>query len=405
MGTSTTQYTGFHTRPVAAKSTYSVADSAHPAGDCSQCHTGTAYFTGAAKPTGHMPTTLTCTTCHIVAGDYSVAGLASNTILHTGITSGCIACHTAGTGKGPFAGCTTAATCTSPPPLSYQPMVMPLLAGSSPTAPSASTHVPAAGVACELCHSPSVFTNFSGMNMKGNTAAHVAVGTVVCITCHEGTPAYKWYGVSISTKPVGHEKRVAGEDCIACHTKSYSKWSGAGAARVRPLMRGAAGTVSQRFLPGAGLTTGLPTGDTSVFSHAGVTPGQCQTCHNGQLATGLPPVHPQTRMSCDNCHRTTAWRPAQFSHQGVLYGQCQTCHNGVAASGRPAGHFVTTRSCDTCHKTVVWVPVSYNHVSPLYQAQAGNPSCVTCHVTNGEIIPRQMRGNNRPRPVPVHTGP
>jgi hypothetical protein len=398
-------YTGFHSRPVTAASTFSVADAAHPTtGDCSTCHTGTAYFSGAAKPNGHIPTTLSCATCHIQAGDYSVAGLATNAILHTGISTGCITCHTAGTGKGPFAGCTTQAACTSPPPLSYQPKMMPLLAGSTPTSPSASTHVPAEGIACEKCHSPTVFTNFSGMNMKGNTPAHVAVGSVVCITCHEGTPAYKWYGVTIVTRAVGHEKRKAGEDCISCHTKSYSKWSGA-AARVRPLMRGAAGTISQRFLPGAGLTAGVLGGDSSVFSHAGVTGGQCQTCHNGQLATGLPPVHTQTRLSCDNCHRTTAWKPAQFSHQGVLQGQCLTCHNNVAASGRPAGHFVTTRSCDTCHKTVAWVPVAYTHVSPLYQVQPGSSSCVACHVTNGEIIPRQMRGNNRPRPVPVHTGP
>jgi hypothetical protein len=396
-------YTGFHSRPVTAASTFSVADAAHPTtGDCSACHNSTAYFSGAAKPTGHMPTTLACATCHIVSGDYSVAGLASNSILHTGITSGCISCHTAGTGKGPFAGCTTQAACTSPVSLSYQPKMMPLLAGGSPTAPSASTHVPAAGVACEKCHSPSVFTNFSGMNMKGNTPAHQAVGSVTCITCHEG--GYKWYGVTIKTKGVGHEGRQAGQDCIACHTKVYTKWSGA-AARVRPLMRGAAGTVSQRFLPGVGMTDGLLAGDTPVFSHAGVTQGQCKNCHNGQVATGLPEVHTKTSLSCDNCHRTTAWKPAQFTHQAVVQGQCQTCHNNVAASGRPAGHFVTTRSCDTCHKTVAWVPTSYSHLSPLYQAQPGSSNCVNCHVTNGEIIPRQMRGNNRPRPVPVHTGP
>jgi hypothetical protein len=407
MGTSTTQYTGFHTRPVTAASTYSVADAAHPTtGDCSQCHTGTNFFSGAAKPTGHIPTTLTCTVCHSkTAGDYSVAGLTDNTTLHTGISTGCITCHTAGTGKGPFAGCATQAACASPPPLTYQPKMMPLLAGTLPTAPSASTHVPAEGIACEKCHSPTVFTNFSGMNMKGNTPAHVAVGAATCITCHEGgPPAYKWYGVTIVTRAVGHEKRKAGQDCIACHSKVYTKWSGA-AARVRPMMRGSAGTVSQRFLPGIGLTAGLLEGDTSVFSHAGVEPGQCLTCHNGQIASGLPPVHKQTRMSCDNCHRTTAWKPAQFTHQGVLQGQCLTCHNSVVASGRPAGHFVSMRSCDSCHRTVAWVPVSYTHVSPLYQAQPGNTNCVACHVTNGEIIPRQMRGNNRPRPVPVHTGP
>jgi hypothetical protein len=242
------------------------------------------------------------------------------------------------------------------------------------------------------------------MNMKGNTPAHLAVGTP-CIKCHEGgPPAYKWYGVTIVTRAVGHEGRKAGQDCIACHSMVYTRWSGA-AARVRPMMRGAAGTVGQRFLPGGGLTAGILGGDTSVFSHAGVEPGQCLTCHNGQLASGLPPVHKQTRMSCDNCHRTTAWKPAQFTHQGVVQGQCLTCHNSVVASGRPAGHFVTMRSCDSCHKTVAWVPASYNHMSPLYQAQPGNTNCVACHVTNGEIIPRQMRGNNRPRPVPVHTGP
>ena len=411
LGTAATQYTGFHTRPVTAASTYSVADPAHPTiGDCSQCHAGTTYFSGVAKPTGHIPTTLACATCHIVAGDYSIAGLASNTILHTGISAGCITCHTAGTGAGPFAGCTTQASCAAPPPVTYQPKVMPLLAGGSPTAPSPSTHIPAAGVACEKCHSPTAFTTFGGTNMKGNTAAHTAIATTTptCIGCHEGTPLFSWYGATATstpplvTRPVGHESRKAGQDCIACHSKVYTKFSGA-AARVRPVLRGAAGTINQRFLPGVGLASSLL--DTSVFTHAGVAPGQCQTCHNDQVASGFPVKHLQTRLSCDSCHRTTAWKPAQFSHQGVSTGQCQVCHNSAAATGKPAGHFVTPRSCDACHRTVAWVPVSYSHLSPLYQAQPGNPSCVSCHVTNGELIPRQMRGNKRPGPVPTHTGP
>jgi len=220
----TAQYIGFHSRPVATASTYSVADAAHPAtGDCSQCHSGVNYFAGGVKPAGHMPTTGACATCHIVAGDYSVAGLASNTVLHTGITSGCITCHTAGAGAGPFAGCTTQAACASLPPVTYQPKVMPLVAGGSPTAPSSSTHVPAVGVACEACHSASVFTSFVGMNMKGNTNAHVAVQTAdpTCITCHEG--GYKWYGVTnLVTASVGHHSRKAGQDCVSCHTKVSS---------------------------------------------------------------------------------------------------------------------------------------------------------------------------------------
>ena len=331
-----------------------------------------------------------------------MAGLASNTTLHTGITSGCIACHSVGTGAGPFAGCTTQASCASPPPLTYQPKAKPLLAGGSPTAPSSSTHVPAVGIACEKCHSATVFSSFAGMNMKGNTPAHVAVGASTCMSCHEG--GYVWYGVTgLVTKAVGHEGRKAGQDCIACHKKIYTKFSDE--ARVRPVMRGAGNSVNQRVSP-TGILEGLGVqSETAPFNHASVVPGQCQTCHNGQLAQGTPAQHTQTRMSCDSCHRTTAWKPAQFNHQGVLQGQCQVCHNSAAATGKAAGHFVTARSCDSCHRVVAWVPVTYTHLSSLYRAQPDKNTCVSCHVTNGEIIPRQMRGNSRPKPVPVRTGP
>ena len=402
--TSGAQYTGFQTRPKAAAGTYNIADAAHPAtGDCSLCHTGTNYFSGAAKPTGHIPTTQSCATCHLVSGDFSIAGLASTTALHTGISSGCITCHSAGAGAGPFAGCTTQAACASPPPVTYQPKVTPLAAGGSPTAPSASTHVPTVGISCEKCHSATVFTSFVGMNMKGNTAAHTAVGAATCESCHEYP--YVWYGVTIKTPgSTSHHGRAAGQDCTACHNKSYSQFSGQ--ARVRPVLRGALNPLNQRFLPGIGLvTSALFQGNLSAFTHTGVLPGQCQTCHNGQMAQGMPARHLLSRLSCDSCHRTTAWKPAQFNHQGVIPGQCQSCHNSAVVKGKPAGHFVTAKSCDACHRTVTWVPVSYSHISPSYQPQVGKFTCVSCHVTNGELIPRQMRGNNRPSPVPVRTVP
>ena len=401
--TSNAQYTGFQTRPVAAASTYSVADSAHPtAGDCSQCHSGTAYFTGQAKPAGHIPTTIaSCATCHAVPGDFSVAGLTTNlATLHTGITSGCITCHTAGTGAGPFAGCATQAACASPPPITYQPKTMPLLAGGSPTAPSSSTHVPAAGIACEKCHSPTVFTSFAGMNMKGNTTAHQAVGTP-CIKCHEGgPPAYTWYGVTITTKAPGHQGRKAGQDCVAsgCHKLSYAQF--VTDARIRPVLRSAINSMLPRVLPDGTMMPNRGLAGTAAFDHLGVQPGQCASCHNGVMAAGQPPKHLATRASCDTCHRTTAWIPAQFSHQGVALGQCQSCHNASSATGKPSGHFVTARSCDACHSAIGWVPVSYSHLSPLYQPQPGKTNCVNCHVTNGEMIPRQLRGNVRPKPVP-----
>jgi hypothetical protein len=403
--TSGAQYTGFQTRPLAAAGTYSVADAAHPAtGDCSQCHTGTNYFSGEAKPTGHIPTTGACSTCHIVPGDFSVAGLATHAVLHTGITGTCITCHgpSNGGGSGPFAGCTTQASCASPPPLTYQPKVPPLANGGSPTAPSASTHIPTVGIECSLCHSKTIFTTFSTVpgatGMKGSTPDHNAVSAQTCESCHEYR--YVWYGTTIKTPgSTNHNGRTPGEDCThsGCHRNNFNTFSMA--ARVRPVQRAAVGTLSRLLPPGIGDAVGSGPGDTP-FNHVGVAPGQCASCHDGLTATGRPPHHVVTSLSCDQCHRTTSWLPAQYSHQGVARGTCLTCHNGLQAPAKPANHFVTARSCDTCHRVLAWSPANYTHLSPLYKPAPDKTRCVSCHVTNGEVIPRQLRAGPRPRPIP-----
>jgi hypothetical protein len=173
--------------------------------------------------------------------------------------------------------------------------------------------------------------------------------------------------------------------------------------RIRPVMRAAVNAALPRMLPRdvLGASSRAAAGG---FDHRGVASGQCQTCHNGQLARGRPAKHFGARMSCDSCHRTTAWVPAGFSHQSVVAGQCASCHNGVDASGRPGPHFVTLRACDTCHRQAAWKPVSYAHVSPAYVFSPDRTTCISCHLTNGEIIPRQLHGNPRNRPVPVKPG-
>lgn len=108
------------------------------------------------------------------------------------------------------------------------------------------------------------------------------------------------------------------------------------------------------------------------YSHAGVAPGACMTCHNGTMATGKPRGHVLTTSSCDSCHRTTAWVPAGFNHMGVAPGTCVTCH-GVTATGKPNGHVATTDSCDKCHSTMTWLGASFDHTGVV----AG--TCATCH--------------------------
>ena len=109
------------------------------------------------------------------------------------------------------------------------------------------------------------------------------------------------------------------------------------------------------------------------FEHSNVVPGTCMTCHDGSSATTKPVQHVTTTASCDSCHRTTAWIPASFSHTGVVPGTCATCHNGSTATGKPSGHVATTASCDSCHKNSAWTPASFGHTG----VTAG--ICVTCH--------------------------
>ncbi|MBL8305069.1 MAG: hypothetical protein JNM33_00125 [Rubrivivax sp.] len=404
--TSGAQYKGFQTRPTAAGSTYAIKDAAHPAtGDCGQCHTGTTYFDGATKPNGHIPTNSSCSACHIVPGDFSVQGLTNNTAMHNNTdlkSTACRTCHAAG----PFAGCSTQANCPTPVPLTYVVKQMPLAPGGSPTAPSALTHIPVGTVACEKCHSATNFTTFSGMKMKPTTNAinpsHTAVAAFTCMSCHEYP--YVWFGTpNIQTRKPGDHQTAARKpphDCDECHRVEI-KFNDR--ARIRPVMRAAVNAALPRLLPREALTPGLlpGTGGARRFDHRGVTAGQCQSCHNGQMAKGRPAKHYAPRLSCDACHRSTAWTPAVFTHPTNSAGQCAACHNGVDASGRPGNHFVSVRSCDACHKPLAWQPVRYQHLSPAYQPMVDRPTCVSCHVTNGEVIPRQLHGNPRTRPVPV----
>jgi hypothetical protein len=171
---------------------------------------------------------------------------------------------------------------------------------------------------------------------------------------------------------------------------------------VKPVMRGALVSPDMgRIRPT--IQTNKPSRGSlgNTFDHKGVEAGKCKTCHDGKAASGMPARHLMVATSCDTCHRTTAWLPAEFNHNGITPNTCLVCHNGMGASGKPSGHFMTSRSCDSCHKSTAWTPVNYQHVSPLYKASPDKLSCVSCHDTNGEIIRRQARALTRTKPIAV----
>jgi hypothetical protein len=117
------------------------------------------------------------------------------------------------------------------------------------------------------------------------------------------------------------------------------------------------------------------------FEHAAVN-GACQTCHNGNIATGKPGAHIPSTNTCDDCHVTTSWGNVRFDHAAVN-GACQTCHNGNIATGKPSGHFQTNAQCDDCHRTTGWERVSYSHSSGAFPSGHSNGlDCTDCHRSN-----------------------
>jgi hypothetical protein len=186
-----------------------------------------------------------------------------------------------------------------------------------------------------------------------------------------------------------HENSQTGDDCVYCHnTGSFNGAAAAAAIAHRPSARVAAGPAIR---PGRiGLPGAIGGGAASTpFTHIGVAQGSCGiSCHTpGGSATPKPANHLPTLLSCDACHRTSAWLPALFGHNGVAAGSCGTCHTGNWATAKPAKHLLTNRTCDSCHhSTTSWTPVSYAHLDMIYSPHPASVLCSACHVTNTEQV-------------------
>ncbi|MBV8307262.1 MAG: hypothetical protein JO274_07265, partial [Gammaproteobacteria bacterium] len=402
-------------------------DKNHPtSGDCSGCHTTTPTFssnvTSGSKPANHIPTNAACAQCHTTAGNYAAYVMGATG--HAGITSNCAQCHAYG--------------------LSFYNMAPPTLK-EPPSGPTG--HIPAVppngttAIACELCHSPSVFTTFSGTVMR-----HAYVTSMACDSCHEYNMQWKTNN-GLWTRPSPNHH--AGQDCggSGCHTSrdkyvargptsrqttaSASATPRAGASVPRPNTGVAAAAVSGlaaapalagRLAPGIAAPSAAPgtpfdhgavagTACVSCHSAAGGSGkpighlattnacqschttlawlpvsrvdhtqvlGSCASCHNGVLATGKPSSHLPTTAACETCHTTNAWTPARFDHAAVAVHSCTTCHNGVRAAGLPRAHIPTSQACDTCHGTLAWTPVKVDHAHLT-------ATCTSCHNNIGAV--------------------
>jgi hypothetical protein len=391
------------TRPTATQ------DPSHPPApqDCgnSGCHTTAPPFQGGVKPSNHIASSATCTNCHTgYTPATTTMNHADSGVGLAGTPVACATCH--GYGAGPYYG-------TAQGQAGGQPLQPP---GTNGGPASASQHLPFGTAACSICHKSTIVPGgFKGTTVphtngpfmtytRGSGKSNTGTSTPKCNTCHAPSGA-KWYGTSFSTKTEGqHASSTATADCVDCHSPTGGFAAAAAAAArakprpttgvpVRPAGRPSVSGPNPRATAGTNPSTTLLAG-TGPFSHLGVAPGSCTSCHRpGGGASAMPGGHLATTLSCNACHRTTAWLPVTYMHAGVGPGHCASCHaaNGKWATPKPAAHFVTARSCDVCHhNTGTWLPVMYDHLSPRYRPQTGAVRCVDCHTTNTEMVVRGL---------------
>ena len=106
-----------------------------------------------------------------------------------------------------------------------------------------------------------------------------------------------------------------------------------------------------------------PAGFIPEFGHVGIREN-CQSCHNGQQATGRPANHISSTDNCITCHEVQRWVPAINVDHNEVVGTCNDCHNNIIVFGKSEIHIATELSCNECHvagtsfKQGLEVPVS-----------------------------------------------
>jgi hypothetical protein len=317
---------------------------------CATCHTpGSRIQTATVKSQNHIPTQQACEQCHSSTASWKVARFT-----HVGvIPHQCGQCHNNSMAPGKPSG----------HPVTNQPCDT---CHRTTTWMSASfTHVSVMPGACASCH---------GSTASGKPANHIPT-TKSCDACHTT-------GGSFTTSRFTHSatQGIIGGQCATCHNGSYIQWNALGKTPNHVATTASCDTCHSGYVSFAISGT--------TFTHAGVVPGSCATCHTqgGSATTFKPANHIPTTKSCDACHSTGgSFTTSTFSHsatQGVIAGQCATCHNGSYtqwnALGKTPNHVATTASCDSCHTGyTTFAGAGFNHVGVIPGA------CATCHTQGG----------------------
>lgn len=208
-------------------------------------------------------------------------------------------------------------------------------------------HSLVAGQSCTKCHAPPKETGHPD-------AAPLGITCAVCHTTESWKPAtFNHYTLTNSAQ----------QTCLQCHAdKADGKHK--------------SGQVLNATCTLCHSTQNI---QSSVFDHdTAAANTTCLACHTRDIPRS--PDHTKFAGQCALCHSTKVWRPVNFKHEAVIGFGTQTCLSCHTADYRNHDrtwfNAQTGRSCEQCHDTNRWRPANFNH-----DAAVASPTktCLTCH--------------------------
>ncbi|NVO06172.1 MAG: hypothetical protein HXX19_09715, partial [Rhodoferax sp.] len=355
-----------------------------PLSNCAQCHSDANAAKYAIPSIGfaikspasiarHVPfgANVACETCHVVSGPVlNGASFAGGKFSHTGITSGCAACHGNGLAANYFTGISN------------------LVAIPATAAMGSTAHIPYSA-ACEACHTgagsiPSTLlavtgtpASLTGFRTPAPTGASIHNGVSSgCNACHDSN--YLWKGVDLY--PINPKLKTTGANYNGFQTRPIAAPATAYgiADSVHPLT----GDCSQCHT-----STSVFTGQAKPAGHMPTTAPACSTCHSSDYSVaGLS--------SLTNLH--TGITAGMVTYKAATIGSktCSTCH--VAGTGGTTG-FAPFTGCATAASCAA--PPPLNSYQPMVKeakgahVPIGTLDCNGCHavVTPSFVLTSMMK--------------
>ena len=240
------------------------------------------------------------------------------------------------------------------------------------------------GTSCEACHTPTTWTNqreMSQVHSRTRFPLFASHSRLDCTACHRNQQPYQYKNTPaecgnchlptyLATTNPSHVQSGFSRRCEDCHNVTSPTWRGARFSHPAtfPLAGGHSALACARCHTGG--------------NYAG-TSSACVSCHQAAYAATTNPNHQASGfpVQCQDCHTTTAWRPASFDHDGRYFPIYSGAHRGKWTSCSEchvsSGNYKAFE-CILCHEHSNKARVDSDHEDERGYVYASS-ACYQCH--------------------------